>query len=98
MDLYSFLRKYFFYSVMIISIVSFISCTHQKKIKTVTPVKTWRQTSILMIGDSITEGIQSDPSAEPYTTVVEKVLGKEFTVTQVGCGGSTTWDWLVLIT
>jgi len=78
---------------MSISIVSFISCTHQKKIKTVTPVKTWRRTSILMIGDSITEGIQSNPSAEPYTTVVAKVLGKRFTVTQVGCGGSTTWDW-----
>lgn len=81
----------FLYSVVIISIISVISCTHQ--INMVTPVKTWRRTSILMIGDSITEGVQSNPSAEPYTTVAAKVLGKKFTVTSVGCGGATTWDW-----
>lgn len=81
----------FLYSVITISIVSVISCTHQKKM--VTPVKIWGRTSILMIGDSITEGVQSNPSAEPYTTVAAKVLGKGFTVTQVGCGGATTWDW-----
>ncbi len=77
---------------MTILIVTLLSC-HQKKIETVTPVKVWRQTSILMIGDSITEGVQSNPSAEPYTTVAAKMLGKGFTVTQVGCGGATTWDW-----
>jgi lysophospholipase L1-like esterase len=86
------LIKIFFYSSMTILIVSLISC-HQKKIKTVTPVKVLPRTSILMIGDSITEGVQSNPSAEPYTTVAAKVLGKGFTVTQVGCGGATTWDW-----
>lgn len=90
------LRKYFFNSIVIFLIVSFISCTHQNKIKTVTPVKVLRRTSILMIGDSITEGVQSNPSAEPYTTVAAKLLGKEFTVTQVGCGGATTWDWSLL--
>ncbi len=78
---------------MIISIVSLISCTHQKILKMVTPVKTCRRTSILMIGDSITEGVQSNPSAEPYAAIAAKVLGKGFTVTQVGCGGATTWDW-----
>ncbi|MBU3951732.1 MAG: SGNH/GDSL hydrolase family protein [Proteobacteria bacterium] len=81
----------FLYSVITISIVSVISCTHQKKM--VTPVKIWGRTSILMIGDSITEGVQSNPSAEPYTAVAAKILGKGFTVTQVGCGGATTWDW-----
>ena len=85
------LRIIFFYSVMTISIVSVISCTHQKKI--VTPVKIWRRTSILMIGDSITEGVQSNPSAESYTTVAAKVLGTRFTAIQVGCAGATTWDW-----
>lgn len=58
-----------------------------------TPVKVLRRTSILMIGDSITEGIQSSPEAVPYTTVAAKMLGREFTVTQIGCGGATTWDW-----
>lgn len=88
-----FLRRYFFYSMMTISIVLLIFCIHHKKIKTVTPVNARRQISILMIGDSITAGVQSNPSAAPYTTVAAKVLGHGFTVTQVGCGGSTTWDW-----
>lgn len=80
-------------SMMIILIISFISCTHQKNTGEATPVKVWRQTRILMIGDSITEGVQSSPSTVPYTAVAASVLGKGFTVTQVGCSGATTWDW-----
>lgn len=88
--------NFFINSVMIVLIVSSISCTNQKKIKSVVPVKEWHQTSVLMIGDSITEGVQSRPAAEPYTIVAAKVLGQRFTVTQIGCGGATTWDWSLL--
>jgi len=90
---YKLIMKNFVNSVALILIVSSISCTHQKKIDRAVPVKEWHQISILMIGDSITEGVQSSPSAEPYTAVAAKVLGKRFTVTQIGCGGATTWDW-----
>ena len=93
---YRLLRKYFFYSILTISIISLISCTHENKTGKVTPVKVWRQTSILMIGDSITQGVQSSPSAEPYSIVAANVLGKGFTVTQVGCGGATSRDWSLL--
>jgi lysophospholipase L1-like esterase len=82
------IQKLFFYLMITGSIVLFISF-----IETVTPVKALGQTRILMIGDSITEGVQSNPSAEPYPTVTASVLGKGFTVTQIGCGGATTWDW-----
>ncbi|MFC1524702.1 hypothetical protein ACFL6N_07925, partial [Thermodesulfobacteriota bacterium] len=60
---------------------------------TVEPLRIWQRTSVLMIGDSITEGQQSSPAALPYTTMTEMILGRGFEVTQVGCGGATTWDW-----
>lgn len=96
MNNYMRLRNFFINSVMIVLIVSSISCTNQTKRNTVIPVKEGHQISVLMIGDSITEGVQSSPSAEPYTAVAAKVLGQRFTVTQIGCGGATTWDWSLL--
>ena len=63
------------------------------EVGSVWPVNIWPRKRVLMIGDSITEGQQSLPAAYPYATVVASLLGEGYDVTQVGCGGATTWDW-----
>lgn len=48
---------------------------------------------VLMIGDSITEGGQSQPSDLPYYEVTANALGSAYEVVSIGCGGATSEDW-----
>ncbi|MCA9492476.1 MAG: SGNH/GDSL hydrolase family protein [Myxococcales bacterium] len=48
---------------------------------------------VLMIGDSITEGGQSQPSDLPYYEVTANALGPAYEVVSIGCGGATSEDW-----
>lgn len=62
----------------------------------VTPIKVWERKRVLMIGDSITEGQQSNPKAYQYTDVAGLMLGDAYEVIEAGCGGATTYDWATL--
>jgi lysophospholipase L1-like esterase len=48
---------------------------------------------VLLIGDSITEGSVSGTPGFPYAAVVDLQLGPDFEVTNLGCGGATSFDW-----
>lgn len=60
----------------------------------VTPVKIWARKKVLMIGDSITQGQQSLPAGQQYTTVAAAILGPQYEVVEIGCGGASSGDWL----
>ena len=49
--------------------------------------------SIVLLGDSITAGTTSAPTGPPYATLLADSLGPGFTVTNLGCGGTTSLDW-----
>lgn len=49
---------------------------------------------VLMVGDSITEGQQSQPSDLPYHQVTANELGPAYEVVSIGCGGATSEDWV----
>lgn len=62
----------------------------------VAPVTVWERPRVVMIGDSITEGGQSQPTAYQYTTVAGGLLGRGVEVIEAGCGGATSADWSTL--
>ncbi|MCB9684230.1 MAG: SGNH/GDSL hydrolase family protein [Alphaproteobacteria bacterium] len=49
---------------------------------------------VLMVGDSITEGQQSQPTDLPYYQVTANALGAAYEVVSIGCGGATSEDWV----
>jgi len=51
------------------------------------------QQQVLAIGDSITEGAMSGGSGTPYVDVLAAELGAGYTVSNQGCGGSSSFDW-----
>lgn len=48
---------------------------------------------VLLIGDSITEGIVSGTPARPYAELLSELLGPGFTVKNVGISGITAYLW-----
>jgi lysophospholipase L1-like esterase len=48
---------------------------------------------VLLVGDSITGGIMSEPSGTPYPTLLADSLGADYAVSVVACGGTTSLDW-----
>jgi len=53
---------------------------------------------VLLIGDSITQGgVSGTPAGPPYADVAATELGASFDVHNLGCGGSTSLDWLPYI-
>lgn len=50
-------------------------------------------TRVVVLGDSITAGISSQPRGPGYADLLRAQLGPEFEVASFGCSGSTTRDW-----
>jgi len=50
-------------------------------------------TRVVVLGDSITAGISSQPRGPGYADLLRSQLGPEFEVVSLGCSGSTTRDW-----
>ena len=50
-------------------------------------------TRVVVLGDSITAGISSEPHGPGYADLLRAQLGPEFEVVSLGCSGSTTRDW-----
>jgi lysophospholipase L1-like esterase len=48
---------------------------------------------VLLIGDSITQGAVSGTPGFPYAEIVGIQLGPDFEVTNLGCGGASSFDW-----
>ena len=48
---------------------------------------------VVLVGDSITAGDVSAPSGASYATLLAESLGPGFTVTNLGCGGTSSLDW-----
>jgi lysophospholipase L1-like esterase len=48
---------------------------------------------VLLIGDSITQGIVSGDEGLPYAAVLAELLGPGYEVINGGCGGSSSLDW-----
>jgi lysophospholipase L1-like esterase len=48
---------------------------------------------VLLIGDSITAGLVSEPMGPPYAELLQQRLGERFEVLNLGCGGSSSLDW-----
>ena len=49
--------------------------------------------SVVLLGDSITRGLTSEPSGPPYATLLADSLGAGFDVINIGCGGASSRDW-----
>jgi lysophospholipase L1-like esterase len=54
----------------------------------------WGPTRVLLIGDSITAGMVSEPKGAPWAELLAGALGPDFEVIVAGCGGSTSVQWL----
>ena len=52
-----------------------------------------RPTSVVLIGDSITEGVISEPVGPSYAALLAESLGPGFEVVNLGCGGTSSLDW-----
>ena len=50
-------------------------------------------TRVVLVGDSITAGVSSEPKGPGYAELLAGLLGPEFEVVNVACGGSSTLDW-----
>lgn len=48
---------------------------------------------VVLVGDSITAGMVSEPTGPPYAELLRKRLGPDFEVVNVACGGSSSLDW-----
>jgi lysophospholipase L1-like esterase len=48
---------------------------------------------VVLLGDSITQGISSEPVGPSYATLLSDSLGAGFDVTNIGCGGTSSRDW-----
>src|SRR5215475_1611185 len=48
---------------------------------------------VVLLGDSITRGLTSEPSGPPYATLLADSLGAGFDVINIGCGGASSRDW-----
>jgi lysophospholipase L1-like esterase len=49
---------------------------------------------VLLIGDSITYGVVGDDAGPSYAVSLEKRLGAAYRVTNLGCGGTRSFDWV----
>lgn len=49
--------------------------------------------TVLLLGDSITEGLISDPVGPSYASLLADSLGAGFEVANLGCGGASSLDW-----
>jgi lysophospholipase L1-like esterase len=49
--------------------------------------------SVVLLGDSITLGLVSEPAGPSYAELLADSLGPDFEVTNVGCGGTASGDW-----
>lgn len=50
--------------------------------------------TVVLLGDSITLGVVSEPVGPPYADLVAEWLGEDYGVVRIGCGGAQTNDWL----
>lgn len=48
---------------------------------------------IVLIGDSITAGLVSEPKGPPYAELLRERLGPDFEIVNLGCGGASSLDW-----
>ncbi|MEN8184194.1 MAG: SGNH/GDSL hydrolase family protein [Myxococcota bacterium] len=48
---------------------------------------------VLLIGDSITQGMVSGDGGLPYAEVLAELLGPDYDVINAGCGGASSLDW-----
>ena len=48
---------------------------------------------VVLLGDSITVGMQSEPTGPSYGALLAEQLGKGFEIVNVACGGSSSLDW-----
>lgn len=48
---------------------------------------------IVLIGDSITAGLVSEPKGPSYAELLRERLGPEFEIVNLGCGGASSLDW-----
>lgn len=48
---------------------------------------------VVLLGDSITQGISSEPIGPSYASLLSDSLGAGFAVTNLGCGGTSSRDW-----
>lgn len=51
--------------------------------------------SVVLIGDSITAGVVSEPVGPPYVALLADSLGAGYAVSSIGCGGSSSIDWTI---
>jgi len=49
--------------------------------------------SVVLLGDSITQGISSEPTGPSYASLLSDSLGAGFDVIDIGCGGASSRDW-----
>lgn len=49
--------------------------------------------SVVLLGDSITFGLVSEPIGPSYAELLADSLGSDFEVTNIGCGGTSSLDW-----
>lgn len=49
--------------------------------------------SVVLLGDSITQGQTSEPSGPPFAALLADSLGAGFDVINIGCGGASSRDW-----
>lgn len=52
-----------------------------------------RPTRVVLVGDSITAGMSSEPKGPGYAELLPGLLGPGFEIVNVGCGGASTLDW-----
>lgn len=50
--------------------------------------------SVVLLGDSITQGVTSEPSGPPFAARLRDSLGEDFEVINIGCNGASSRDWL----
>lgn len=58
-----------------------------------TPAPSAPSVRVLLIGDSITAGLVSAPKGPPYATLLAELLGPDFELVKLGCGGTSSLDW-----
>jgi lysophospholipase L1-like esterase len=51
------------------------------------------RTRVLLVGDSITAGLVSEPTGPSYAEILTDRLGDRFEIVNLGCGGSSSLDW-----
>ncbi len=72
---------------MALPILSFVACA-------LVPTSPGTPKRVLLIGDSITYGVVADEAGPPFAVSLAQRLGAGYRVTNLGCGGTRSFDWM----